>query len=128
MIVDSSALVSILLMEAGYEALVEKLDRAEVLFVGAPTVLESAIVLSSRLRRDARPMVAGLFFRMNAEIIDFNQQHYEAALTSYLRFGKGRHPASLNFGDCMSYAMASVSGLPLLYAGTDFSRTDVQSA
>ena len=62
MIVDSSALVSILLMEAGYEALVEKLDRAEVLFVGAPTVLESAIVLSSRLRRDARKLPRSRFF------------------------------------------------------------------
>jgi ribonuclease VapC len=45
-----------------------------------------------------------------------------------LRFGKGRHPAALNFGDCMSYALASVSGLPLLYAGTDFSHTDIASA
>jgi ribonuclease VapC len=65
---------------------------------------------------------------MNAEIIDFSEDHYEAALSAFLRFGKGRHPASLNFGDCMSYALASVSGLPLLYAGTDFSRTDIQSA
>jgi len=128
MIVDSSVLVSILLKEAGYQVLVEKLDRAEVLFVGAPTALESAIVLSRRLGRDARPMLAGLLYRMNAEIVDFTQQHYEAAVTAYLRFGKGRHAADLNFGDCMSYALASVSGLPLLYAGTDFSRTDIQSA
>jgi ribonuclease VapC len=128
MIVDSSALVSILLEEAGYEMLVEKLDRAQVLFVGAPTALESAIVLSRRLGYDARPMISGLLYRMNAEIVDFNQQHYEAAVAAYLRFGKGRHAAGLNFGDCMSYAMASVSGLPLLYAGTDFSRTDIQSA
>ena len=128
MIVDSSVLVSILLKEAGYQVLVEKLDRAEVLFVGAPTALESAIVLSRRLGRDARPMLAGLLYRMNAEIVDFTQHHYEAAVTAYLRFGKGRHAADLNFGDCMSYALASVSGLPLLYAGTDFSRTDIQSA
>jgi ribonuclease VapC len=65
---------------------------------------------------------------MNAEIVDFNEDHYEAALSAFLRFGKGRHPAGLNFGDCMSYALASVSGLPLLYAGTDFSRTDIPSA
>jgi ribonuclease VapC len=128
MILDSSVLVSILLGEAGYEALVDKLDAAEILFVGAPTVLESAIVVSRRLGQDARPMVAGLLYRMNAEIVDFGQQHYEAAVSAYLRFGKGRHPAGLNFGDCMSYAMASVSGLPLLYAGDDFSQTDIQSA
>ena len=54
--------------------------------------------------------------------------HYEAAVAAYLRFGKGRHPAALNFGDCMSYALASESGLPLLYTGDDFARVDIQSA
>lgn len=128
MIVDSSALVSILLKESGHEALLTKLKGADVLFVAAPTALESAIVLSNRLGYDARPLLAGLLYRMAAEIIDFNQEHYDAAVSAYSRFGKGRHAAGLNFGDCMSYALAAVSGLPLLYTGTDFSRTDIQSA
>ncbi|HZR65531.1 MAG TPA: type II toxin-antitoxin system VapC family toxin [Terriglobales bacterium] len=128
MILDSSALISILLKEPGYETLIEKLNRAEIVFVSAPTAVESAIVLSSRLGMDARPMLAGLLYRINAEIVDFNHQHYEAAIGAYLRFGKGRHAAALNFGDCMSYALASVSGLPLLYAGSDFSQTDIKSA
>jgi ribonuclease VapC len=128
MVLDSSALISILLEERGHESLLEKAGRAEAVFVGAPTVLETAMVLSARFRRDARPMLSGFLRRMNAEIIDFSEDHYEAALSAFLRFGKGRHPAALNFGDCMSYALASVSGLPLLYAGTDFSRTDIQSA
>jgi ribonuclease VapC len=128
MIVDSSVLVSLLLKEAGYEALVEKLKEADGLFVAAPTAVESAIVLSSRLGYDARPLLAGLLYRMTAEIVDFNQEHYDAAVSAYLRFGKGRHAAGLNFGDCMCYALAAVSGLPLLYTGTDFSRTDIQSA
>ena len=128
MIVDSSALVSILLEEAGYEALIEKLNHAEPVLVSAPSAVEAAIVLSSRIGRDARPMLAGLLSRMRAEIVDFTSQHYEAAVSAYLRFGKGRHPAGLNFGDCMSYALADESGLPLLYTGDDFSRTDVQSA
>jgi len=128
MVVDSSALISILLEERGCESLLEKVGRAEVIFVGAPTALETAMVLSARFRQDARPMLGGFLRRMNAEIIDFSEDHYEAALSAFLRFGKGRHPAALNFGDCMSYALASVSGLPLLYAGTDFSRTDIQSA
>jgi ribonuclease VapC len=128
MIVDSSVLVSILLKEAGYEALVEKLKAADVLFVAAPTAVESAIVLSSRLGYDARLLLAGLLYRMTAEIVAFNQEHYDAAVSAYLRFGKGRHAAGLNFGDCMCYALAAVSGLPLLYTGTDFSRTDIQSA
>lgn len=128
MIVDSSALVSILLEEAGYETLLEKLNRADPVLVSAPIALEASIVLSKRLARDARPMIAGLLSRMQAEIVDFTQQHYETALSAYLRFGKGRHPAALNFGDCMSYALASESGLPLLYTGDDFPRTDIQSA
>jgi ribonuclease VapC len=65
---------------------------------------------------------------MDAELVDFNQEHYDAAVSAYLRFGKGRHAAGLNFGDCLCYALAAVSGLPLLYTGTDFSRTDIQSA
>lgn len=128
MIVDSSVLVSILLKEAGYEALVEKLKGAPVLFVAAPTAVESAMVVSRRLACDARPLLAGLLYRMNAEIVDFNQEHYDAAVSAYLRFGKGRHAAGLNFGDCMCYALAAVSGLPLFYTGADFSRTDIQSA
>jgi ribonuclease VapC len=128
MIVDSSVLVSILLKEAGFEALVEKLRAAAVLFVATPTAVESAIVVSSRLGHDARPLLAGLLYRMNAELVDFNQEHYDAAVSAYLRFGKGHHAAGLNFGDCLCYALAAVSGLPLLYTGTDFSRTDIQSA
>jgi|SRR5450432_609047 ribonuclease VapC len=128
MVLDSSALISILLEERGHESLLEKAGGAEVVFVGAPTALETAMVLSARFRRDARPMLSGVLRRMNAEIVDFNEDHYEAALSAFLRFGKGRHPAALNFSDCMSYALASVSGLPLLYAAVDFSRTDIASA
>ena len=128
MVMDSSALISILLEERGHGSLLEKVGRAETIFLGAPTALETAMVLSTRFRQDSRPLLAGFLRRINAEIIEFNEDHYEAALSAFLRFGKGRHPAALNFGDCMSYALASVSGLPLLYAGIDFSRTDIQSA
>src|SRR5258708_35577028 len=128
MVVDSSALISILLEERGHEALLEKAGRAEAMFVGAPTALETAMVLSSRFQQDARPILTGFLRRMNAEVIDFTEDHYEAALSAFLRYGKGRHPAALNFGDFMSYALASMSGLPLLYADTDFSRTDILSA
>ena len=128
MVMDSSALISILLEERGHGSLLEKVGRAEAIFLGAPTALETAMVLSTRFRQDSRPLLAGFLRRINAEIIEFNEDHYEAALSVFLRFGKGRRPAALNFGDCMSYALASVSGLPLLYAGIDFSRTDIQSA
>ena len=128
MVLDSSALISILLEERGHEPLLEKAGRAGTIFVGAPTALETAVVLSARFGRDARPMLSGLLRRMDAEVVDFTEDHYDAALSAFLRLGKGRHPAALNFGDCMSYALASVSGLPLLFAGADFSKTDIQSA
>lgn len=128
MILDSSALVSILFKEAGHEALMDKAQVSALVLVGAPIALETAIVVSRRLGHDMRPLLASLLYELNAEMVEFNQQHYEAAVTAYLRFGKGRHRAALNFGDCMSYALAKVSGLPLLYAGADFSYTDIESA
>ena len=128
MVVDSSALISILLEEPGYEVLLEKAGRADAVFLGAPTALETAMVLSPRFRKDARPMLAGFLRRMNAQIVEFNQEHYEVAMSAFLRFGKGRHPAALNFGDCMSYALAATSGQLLLFSGTDFSRTDIKAA
>lgn len=128
MIIDTSALVAIFLEETGFEVLLEKIRNAEIILLGTPLALEATIVLSWRLQRDARSPLRALLEKLHAELVDFSAVHYEAASTAFLRFGKGRHPAALNFGDCMSYALAKVSGLPLLYSGTDFSRTDIQSA
>ena len=128
MILDTSALVSLLLREPGHEALLQKINSAEAVFVGTPTALEVALVVSSRLRRDARSLIAGLLHDMDAEVVDFNQRHYEIAVSGFLRFGKGRHPAGLNYGDCMTYALAVATGLPVLCTGKDFPRTDVTCA
>jgi len=65
---------------------------------------------------------------IGAEIVPFTEEHYDVAVSAFLRYGKGRHPAALNFGDCVSYALARASGLPLLYTGTDFSKTDITPA
>lgn len=128
MIVDTSALVSLVLEEPRRESLFQKIDNADVVFVGAPSALEAAMVLSGPLKRDVRPVIAAMLRRMQAEVVPFTEEHFETAISAFLRFGKGRHPAGLNFGDCMSYALARVSGHPLLYCGNDFSRTDVRSA
>jgi len=128
MVVDSSALVSIVIEESGHERLLQKALGANVTVVGAPLAYEAAMVLSRRLNKDARPMLNGLLRNISAEIVPFTEEHYEAAVSAFLRYGKGRHPAGLNFGDCMSYALAVVSGLPLLYVGNDFSKTDIQAA
>jgi ribonuclease VapC len=128
MVVDSSALVSIVIEESGHERLLQKVLEANVTVVGAPLAYEAAMVLSGKLHKDARPMLNGLLRNISAEIVPFTEEHYEAAVSAFLRYGKGRHPARLNFGDCMSYAFARVSGLPLLYIGDDFSKTDIQAA
>jgi len=128
MVVDSSALVSILLEEPKHEQLFGKAVDSEVTLVGAPDALETVMVVSGRSSADARYQLAGLLRSIGAEIVPFTEEHYEAALSAFLRYGKGRHPAGLNFGDCMSYAFARVSGQPLLYTGNDFSKTDIQAA
>ena len=127
MIVDSSALVPILLDEPGSASISEKMYRAEVVLIGAPTALETAMVLSATLKQDARHLVTGLFRSLNL-IVDFREIHYETAASAFLCYGKGRHQAALNLGDCMSYALAKVSNMPLLYVGENFSHTDIGSA
>jgi ribonuclease VapC len=128
MVLDTSALVSIQLEEPGFQELFRKIDEAPAVVIGAPIVFEAAMVLSGRFKADARLSLAIGLRRLQVEIVPFTEEHYQAAVTAFLRYGKGRHPAALNFGDCMSYALARVSGLPLLYTGTDFSLTDITAA
>jgi len=118
----------LVLKEPGHERLAVLIDQAQELLVGAPTVLEAAMVLSSRLRQDARPLLQVLLRQVRARVVPFDDDHVWAATTGFLRFGRGRHAAALNFGDCMSYAVAAIAGQPLLYLGDDFSKTDVESA
>lgn len=128
MILDSSAIVAVVLRESGYEELLGKLAGAETLAVGAPTLAEAGIVLTARLGRDARGLLLGLLREWQAETVSFGEEHWREALEAYHRFGRGRHQARLNFGDCLAYAVAKLSGEPLLYTGADFARTDIEPA
>jgi ribonuclease VapC len=128
MIVDSSALVAMALREAGHDLLIDKLSAATQAGIGAPTLVETAIVLSARLRRDARGAVARMIQELGIEIVPFADAHYGIAVDAWLRFGKGRHPAALNFGDCLTYAVAKVTMRPLLCTGNDFTKTDLELA
>jgi len=128
LIVDSSALVAIVFEEPGYEPLLEKLQAPGPVGLGAPTAVETTIVLSARLGRDARGLLARLVQEGEIAIVPFGEAHYGAALDAWLRFGKGRHPASLNLGDCMAYATATLAGRPLLCVGDDFAQTDLELA
>lgn len=126
MIVDTSALVAIVVREHGYEALVGTLsDRATSAGIGTPTVAELGIVLSARLRLDARAIVAGLLDHFDIATVPFTDAHWRAAVDAYWRYGRGRHRAALNFGDCMTYAVATLANEPLLYVGDDFAATDL---
>jgi ribonuclease VapC len=116
------------LKEPGFEAALEKIAGASIAVIGAPTLLETAMVLSFFTRQDARLALMTALRRLRVEVVPFSEEHYDVAAEAFLRYGKGRHPAGLNFGDCMSYAVAAMSGLPLLYAGEDFALTDIAAA
>jgi ribonuclease VapC len=128
MIVDSSALVAMALQEKGHELLIDKISAAAQAGIGAPTLVETAIVLSSRLRRDARGIAARMLQEIGIEVLPFTDAHYGVAVDAWLRFGKGRHPAALNFGDCLTYALAKATMRPLLCTGDDFTKTDLELA
>ena len=128
MILDSSAIVGIVLREPGFETLVGKVARAEALAVGAPTLAEAGIVLTARLGRDARGLLQGLLREWDAATVAFGEEHWREAVTAYDRFGRGRHQAKLGFGDCMAYAVAKLADEPLLCTGGDFPKTDLKLA
>ena len=128
MILDSSAVVAIVLAEPQKPELLQKIYAAGPAGIGAPTLVETFIVLSSRLRGDPASLLEKLLLELDVEVIPFSDEHYRSAATAFLRYGKGRHPASLNFGDCLSYAAVSVAGEPLLFVEADFTLTDLKQA
>ncbi len=128
MIFDASALVAIALDEPEREILVAKINAADSVAVGAPTLVEAGIVLSARTGQDASAVLAELLATADAVIVEFGQRQWREAVSAWGRFGKGRHPAGLNFGDCLSYATALVAGEPLLAKGADFTQTDIPLA
>ena len=128
MILDSSAIVAILCREPGHLTLIEKMLTASMVAVGAPTVFETAMVLTIKVKRDGLALVHDFLQESGVIVAPFTAEHASYAFAAYLRFGKGRHAAGLNFGDCASYALAQWSGEPLLFKGTDFTATDVARA
>ncbi len=128
MILDSSAIVAILLDEPERTHLLDKIDAADVVGVGAPTLVEAGVVLSARLGRDASAIVDRFVATIDAEVVPFSAAHWREALAAWSRFGRARHPAALDFGDCLAYAVARVAQRPLLAKGHDFPQTDLELA
>lgn len=128
MIVDSSALVAIAFAEPGCQELITKLAGAPSAGIGTPTLAETGVVLAARLGQDSRDLVIRLLDEFSIEEIPFGDRHWREAVDAYLRFGRGRHKARLNFGDCLTYAVARLANEPLLFVGEDFRETDLESA
>jgi ribonuclease VapC len=129
MVVDSSALVAVVLGEPEAERFAAKLfPTTTPVQVSAVSVVETSIVLEARQGPDATRDLGLLLTGIGAEIVPVTAAQAELAFTAWKRFGKGRHPAGLNLGDCFSYALAKSLGQALLFKGDDFQQTDLTSA
>ena len=124
-VLDSSILLAVLLEEPGYEHYLTVIDSYGELLIGAPTLAEAAAVMQYRTGPDGLGSVLRLLEKWSVRIVPFDRLHAIEAVDAARRFGKGRHPAALNMGDCNSYATAKVAGLALLYKGDDFALTDL---
>jgi len=127
-IVDSSALLAVIFREEGFEPVLERLLADPAPAAGSPTLAETGIVLAARAGDPSRGILERLLDETGIQEIPFGEIHWREAVAAWRRFGKGRHPAGLNFGDCMTYAVASLAGEPLLFVGEDFRKTDVEAA
>lgn len=128
MIIDSSAILAVVGREPGYERILRALASAQRTRIGAPTRLETGIVMTARFGPKGKTALLRFLQENAITTVAFGEDHAAEALDAYSRFGKGRHPAALNFGDCCAYATASVAGEPLLCIGDDFARTDLPLA
>jgi ribonuclease VapC len=127
-IVDTSAVLAIVFAEEGYETLVASLTRAASAGIAAPSIAEAGIVLSARLGNKAPGLIERFLQELRIDAIPFEAEHATLAIEAFRRYGKGRHRAGLNFGDCMAYAVAKLADAPLLCVGGDFRHTDLTLA
>ena len=125
MTLDSSALIAVLFAEPGYLDLVDRILDAGRVRVGAPTLVETSLVFAGRRRKPAAGELEGLVKELGITVVSFGEAEWRVAVDAFARFGRGRHKAALNFGDCLAYASAAVAGDTLLFVGDDFKRTDI---
>lgn len=121
--VDTSALMAIILDESEADACIEALHTEDQVLMSAGTLAEAMIVAE---RRNVAEVLSTLMDRFGFEIVSVTRDSARRSFLAYRKFGKGIHPAGLNFGDCFSYEVAKAHGCRLLYVGGDFSKTDIQ--
>jgi ribonuclease VapC len=128
MILDTSAVLAVLRNEDDGLRFANEIREADICRISAPSFVELGMVLEATAG-DTGILACDVFFRENEIRVEpFTEEHALAARHGFSRYGKGRHPAGLNLGDCFSYALARVTGEPLLFKGNDFPKTDVIAA
>ena len=126
MVIDSSALLAVFLAEPERKDLLDRILQAETRRISAANVLETGIVLEARKGEAAGREFDLFVVRTNLEVVPVDAEQVEVARSAWRKYGKGHHPAALNFGDCLAYALAKFSSEPLLAKGDDFARTDIE--
>lgn len=126
MIIDASAIIALAQNEPSARQIAAALISDPQPVIPAPTATECLIVLTSRLGPTGRTVYERIRSEFHITVGHYVEEHVVAALQAFTKYGKGRHPAALNFGDCMSYAAANISGEPLLAIGNDFANTDLK--
>jgi ribonuclease VapC len=124
-VIDTSAVVAIFLNEPERHLFLAWIAAADIRLISAATVVEAGIVLEARLGEAAAREFELFLHHAQLEIVPVDAAQSDAARAAWRRYGKGRHPAGLNLGDCFAYALARVTGEPLLAKGGDFSQTDI---
>jgi ribonuclease VapC len=125
MVLDTSALLALLLDEPEAEAFRAAVEEDTTRLVSAATLLETALVIETRKGEPGGHELDVLVHKAEVVVVPVDPEQVSEARRAYRRFGKGRHPAALNFGDVFAYALARTSGEPLLFKGDDFAKTDV---
>ena len=125
-VIDTSALLAILLGESERGKFIQLLSESETRLLSAANALETAMVVESRRGEIAGRELDLFLYRTKTEIVAVDAEQFSIARFAWRKFGKGRHPAALNFGDCFAYALTKTSSEPLLAKGEDFRRTDLQ--
>ena len=128
MVIGASAIVAIALDEPEARSFEERIADDPIRMISAATFLETAIVIETRLGARGGGELDLWLHKANVEVVAVDSELADAARRAWRRFGKGRHPAGLNFGDCFSYALASLTREPLLFKGAGFAETDIQAA